>query len=122
MDKIEIRTMAHSTQRYNTAGDYFKAPADVTFFRISETGNKDYNFLIAVHELVEAYLCEKRGITFASIDAFDMTHPDLDDPGSNLDAPYHKEHMFCLELEKVIAKELGVDLKEYEKRLAEVCK
>lgn len=122
MDKIEIRTAPHETQRYNTAGDYFIAPGGVTFFRISDMGNPDYNFMIAVHELVEAYLCNKRGIPFSAIDKFDIDHPELDDPGSSKKAPYHTEHMFALKIEKMIAKEMGINWEAYENRLAKVCK
>lgn len=113
--------MAHSTQRYNTAGDFFDIPGDITFFRISDMGNEDYNFLIAIHELIEAHLCRKRNISFESIDHFDMNNLGLDDPGSSKKAPYHLEHMFALKIEKIIARELKVNWKKYEKRMEEVC-
>lgn len=120
--KLEIRTMAHNTQRYDTAGDYFGVPGGTTFFRISDLGNEDMEFMVAIHELIEAHLCKKRGIKFEDIDKFDMANPLLEDPGSDPKAPYHKEHLFALYIERLLSKELGVNWKKYEKRLAEVCK
>ena len=119
--KIEIRTIDHKAQRYNTAGDYFEGKEGFTFFRISEMGNEDYNFLIAIHEFGEAYLCKREGIKFKDIDKFDIDHPELDDPGSSPKAPYHKQHMLMLIIEKLLCRSMGLSWKMYEKRLAEVC-
>lgn len=117
--KTEIRTIPHHAQRYPTIGDYFPHGGTNLIF-VSELGNKDYEFLVAIHELVEMYLCQKHGIKESDITAFDIAHQDID-PGLSKEAPYHKEHMAALKVEKMIAKELKVDWNKYEKRLEEVC-
>ena len=75
----------------------------------------------AIHEFGEAYLCKREGIKFKDIDKFDIDHPELDDPGSSPKAPYHKQHMLMLIIEKLLCRSMGLSWKMYEKRLAEVC-
>ena len=75
----------------------------------------DETFLIALHELVEAKLCQKRGITHAAIDKFDMEYwPAVSpravdaEPGDDPQAPYRKEHRFSALIEHLMAHELGI--------------
>jgi hypothetical protein len=48
--------------------------------------------LCAVHELVEAVLCEDNGVKEEAVTAFDVAHPNAEEPGELKDAPYHWEH------------------------------
>jgi hypothetical protein len=109
---IESHTIPHKSQRYDTAGDYWKSKG--MQFRISRM-NPDYEFMVLIHELTEWYLTQKRGITIKEIDKFDMgIGKDLDDPGSDKRAPYYKEHKFATKIEKQLCKELGSDWKTYD--------
>ena len=116
---INIKSIPHSEQRYETCGDYWDDEKG-TNIRVSNMGNEDYEFLVAVHELVEQYLCKKRGISEESISAFDIEYEknrifeDTSEPGDNKDAPYRKEHFFATSIERLIAGELGVDWKDYD--------
>ena len=121
--EIEIKTIPHRSQRYETVGDYWNDEAG-EHIRISEMGNKDYEFLVAFHELGEKYLCERLGIKMEDIDAFDIKfeeerknglHSEEDEPGDDIRAPYRKEHFFMTSLERLMAEQLGVDWSEYEK-------
>ncbi len=89
-------------------------------------GNPDYEFLVALHELIESHLVQKRGIPDAAIDEFDIEFekrraaapPDFADyaePGSDPAAPYYREHQFATAIEKSVAEELGVDWDEYDR-------
>ena len=109
---LNIKIIEHRDQRYKTAGDYW-ADKNKWEIRISRMKNPDYEFLIMIHELVELYLTQKRGIKEEDITKFDLEHLDNEDPGSIPEAPYHKEHMFSMEVEKLIIKELGLDWKDY---------
>ena len=120
LNRYNIAVIPHSAQRYNTVGDYYTAHSDLVKVRISELQNADYEFLIMIHELVESYLCAKRGISEAQIDTFDVEHSELDEPGLSEDAPYHKEHMFATSIEQFIAHELGVDWTHYEEALQRI--
>lgn len=114
--KIVIETIPHHEQRYVTAGDYWD-DSNGKQVRVSELGDWRMELLVAIHELIETALCDVRGIAEPDVMAFDMAHPDADDPGSLPEAPYHKEHMFAEEIEHLIADELGVDWTDYETRV-----
>lgn len=118
---ISIKTIPQKEQRYATIGDYYEENG-VLNFRISELGNKDYEFLVRIHEEIEQYLCEKRGITNKMIDDYDMSEFGLsiEDPGSHPKAPYHKEHMLALKVEKLLYKELDVNVDEFEDKMGVV--
>src|ERR1035437_7802636 len=103
--------------RYKTAGDWH-APVINTgrvyiAIDVVETRNQDYDFLVGIHELVEAYLCYRRGITDKVVTGFDIEHLDSDDPGSLIDAPYASEHEFATNIEAQMSVELGVDWIKY---------
>lgn len=123
---IDIRTLPHDKQRYNTIGDYWKEGA-VDFVRVSSLGNRVYEFLVSIHEQVESFLCEQRGISEPTIKEFDEKFEahraamektlrlDAGEPGDHPQAPYRQEHRFAENIERQIAHELGVDWNEYEK-------
>ena len=68
--KFLLQTIPHKLQRYDTVGDWIPgSPAKIT---VSQMGNDDYEFLVMVHELVEFYLCQKRGIGDKEVSAFDI--------------------------------------------------
>lgn len=114
--RIVIETIKHCDQRYSTAGDW-KFVGDDLVIAVSDLGNKDYNFLLAIHELVEAMLCRAYRISQEAVDYWDMSHPELDEPGDHRDAPYHSQHVIAGFIEKGLALELGVNWDVYEKQI-----
>ena len=84
---------------------------------ISDCKNEDYEFAIAVHELIEWYLTKKRGIKIKEIDNFDTSFKGKGEPGDNKEAPYYNEHQFATEIEKAIIDELDIHWSKYEKDL-----
>lgn len=118
---ITIQTIPHAEQRYDTTGDYYEKDG-VLNFRISALKDWRFEALIAVHELIERLLCQQAGIIDADIDKFDLLYEELRkanfpvevEPGDDLAAPYYRQHQFATKIEKMLAKELGVDWKEYE--------
>ena len=106
---ISIKTIPQKEQRYATIGDWFEEDGEIKIFVSEELGNEDYILMIAVHELIEQHLCRKRGITQQMVDDFDNAHLDVDDAGLLPDAPYHKEHLFALIVEGMLANQLEVD-------------
>lgn len=111
---IRIGRIPHHLQRYNTLGDWQVDSYGDLVIDVSEMGNSDFELLVGVHELIEAALCRKRGITQAQVDAFDLAHPDLDEPGADISAPYYREHKFACLVEKLLADELGIDFAKYD--------
>ena len=91
--------------------DKFKLVKE-SFEKLQLRENEDIEFIVAVHELIEMWLTKKRGIQEPDITKFDI-ESGLDDPGESKDAPYHKEHMFAVEVEKILCKELGISYEDY---------
>ena len=122
LPRISIHVIPHSTQRYETVGDYWHLSENRTEIRVSMLGNSDYEFLVAVHEFIEQYLCKRRNIPEPIITEFDLEFERLrecgakgatDEPGHDPEAPYHKEHVFAEKIERQIAEELGIDWEAY---------
>ncbi len=110
--KVRIETLDHKGQRYDTVGDYMQTDAGLKIL-VSELNNSDYNFLVALHEFVEAYLCIKRGVDYAEIDTFDQNFKGEGEPGDDPKAPYHQSHLDATEIEVKMAQILGVDWGKY---------
>jgi hypothetical protein len=115
---ILLETIAHEAQRYPTVGDWV-LDGDSIRIMVSKMEPEDYSFLVGLHELVEVWLCKKRGISQESVDAFDIEYEkkrsegDESEPGDDPEAPYYREHQFATEIEKMMAAELGVDWEIY---------
>ena len=66
--------------------------------------------MVGLHEMIEAYLCQKEGIKEEDVTNFDMrfegmreSFPDLVgkmEPGNHDLAPYNKQHLIATRLEK----------------------
>lgn len=120
MFNIRIQTIPHEKQRYNTCGDYIiDDNGDVTIY-VSETGNWKYDFLIALHEMVEYALCKDHDVPVYVIDDFDISFEqnrlpgDESKPGDSLKAPYRKEHFVASTMERIAANELSLFWEHYQ--------
>lgn len=111
---ISIKSIPHNEQRYPTVGDYWETDSGKIGIVVSKMSDERYEFLVALHELIEMALCKKYGVTFESIDTFDKANLDSDDPGSLPDAPYRKYHEMATAIEMIVAQSLGVDWVEYD--------
>lgn len=117
---ILLMTIPHRWQDYDTVGNWRIGTDGSILILASELGNEDYEFLILLHELIETFLCKRRGITAEAVDAFDMrferdrSEGNVDEPGDNPAAPYYSEHQFASIIERFMAHELGVDWDEYD--------
>lgn len=118
--KIVIETVAYSEMRYPTVGDYFWDADGTMRVKVADLGNYDYAFLVALHELVEAGLCQKRGITDDVITAFDVGFEasrqdgDQSEPGDDPASPYGREHCTATAVERLMCAELGISWFDYE--------
>ena len=107
MNKITIKMVPKSKVRNQGIGDYEKVKNNLEIYVSKSFGNKNDKMGVAVHELVESILANKRKIKFAEIDKFDRKNIKHPDPGSKKDAPYYKEHMFANKIESLVLKELS---------------
>jgi hypothetical protein len=122
MLNIRIRTIPHHYQQYETVGNYWRdldAGHEVLEIRVSRMRDRRHEFLVALHELIEAFLCDWRRIPFGAITRFDIEYEnarrrgDSSEPGACQRAPYRKEHHFAENIEKLVARELEVDWPQY---------
>ena len=118
MLNIEIKTLPHKDQNYNTVGDHWKE-GEKRVVVVSDLGNWKYELLIAFHEVVEQSLCDAKGIDEKKLHEFDKKFQGTRskgeplEPGDDLAAPYHKEHITATSFERQMADALGVDWLEY---------
>jgi hypothetical protein len=122
--KITIEFIPHLDQRYNTCGDWSFAPDGDLSIKVSilqDTGIAG-SYLIAIHELVEALLCDHHGVDTSAVDAFDKAYDMTSDiePGDHPGAPYHEEHCIATGVERILAPAFGVWWLPYEDELAEL--
>lgn len=134
--QIDIRTIPHDEQRYPTVGDWYFDTIHLTDasdairilkIRVSDMGNPKFEFLVALHELVEVTLCEAAGITAEEVDKFDIEYeaqrdPEDEDsePGDSPAAPYRIPHAIATGVERIVAALIGVDWIEYGNAIAKL--
>jgi hypothetical protein len=116
--KIVIESIPSAEHRYDTWGDWWYDADGTLQIRVSsdepDLPTENHQFLVALHELVEVWLCKQRGVTQEQVDEFDMvTAPTLgigedEEPGDHPLAPYRKEHRFAMMIEHMMAHELGL--------------
>ena len=122
---ITIRSVAHKKQRYPTVGDWYATPnrtgskeifeGQALIINVSEELPRKEQFLVAIHELIEAFLCECAGVPQEAVDKFDMQfNNDFGiEPGDDSSAPYYRQHQIASGIERMLAAEVGVDWLEY---------
>lgn len=118
--QIVIKFIPHKQHRYDTVGDYYESgQIGTVHVEVSEMFDRRYEFLIAIHELIEMCLCDVSGISNKQIDDFDIGWKDFEDrfgePGNDPKAPYYEQHQTAMRVEKELAEQMGVNWQEYEK-------
>lgn len=120
------RTIPHIFQAYNTCGNYETTQDGILVIFVSELRNEKYEWLIFLHEFIEANLCKYGGIEEKKITEFDLMfekereeglHGEEDEPGDDIRAPYRRQHIFATFIEEKMAKKAGIDWIEYNKAI-----
>jgi len=107
-------------QRNQQIGDYGTTP-ECVWFKITTFPDKPaYAMACLLHELVEKFLNDQRGITDESVDAFDEANQEDDDPGMLPAAPYHKTHLAADAIERMFILLAGEDWAEYDAAVMEL--
>lgn len=101
-------------------GDYRTDRNGTLQVRISDLGGLDYEIPVLIHELIEWYLCQKRGISNDQIDVFDFQFQGDGEPGDSPLSPYIKEHRFAENIERQIVHEAGLRWAEYDRHIEAV--
>jgi len=122
---IDIRTIPHNEQRYPTVGDW-QTPEEgfvgVTIV-VSQMPDERYEFLVAIHELIEYFLAKRRGISAKDVTVFDIhfesNRPEMEakgfiEPGDHPSCPVYHEHQIAGIVERLLAHELEVNWRSYD--------
>jgi hypothetical protein len=121
---VRIKTIPHRKQRYDTPGDWWFTKRRDLEIRVSVLHRREFEWLIAIHELVEVFCCLLGGISQREVDAFDLRweeerrlglHGPVDEPGDDPEAPYHGAHLSATRIERMVAIFLGVSWDKYAK-------
>lgn len=130
--KIDIATIPHKKQRYETVGDWYwlgKTEGNcfwkhsTLIIRVSEMSDWRYEVCVAIHELVEVVICKWMGIWQKDVDKFDKEfekkRPDgnTNEPGDDVRSPYRVPHCIASGVERTVAAMLGVYWKLYEQEI-----
>lgn len=110
---ITLKSVSPLAMRYVTCGDWEPMPDGSINVTVVDYGREDGAFLVALHELVEAYICRKRGVTDEQVTEWDLRNPELEEPGDHPNAPYLREHRVATHLEFLVCQELGLDWDEH---------
>lgn len=114
MISVRIKTVKPGELPYNRIGDWTWKGKQLI---ISVQRMKDWKheFLIAMHELAEAFLCKSAGISEEEIDQFDKEHDGQWIPSG----PGYKEHLTSTGIESIMAAISGVNWDQYEQAVNE---
>jgi len=121
---IVIDTIPHSQQRYPTVGDWQIDKAGNLHIAVSKMSDQRYEFLVGMHEAIEAYLALHAGVSPEAVDKFDRAYEakrkrgDDSEPGDDPKAPYHRAHVFATKIERLLAVELGVNWRDYDREVS----
>lgn len=121
--KIIIDFIEHKSQRYETAGDYWKDKKGNWHIKVSKTGSAIADKMIGVHELVEFVLTDFKGTTEKEITTFDKAFEkkrkkgNKDEPGFDKNAPYRNEHAIATSVELMMCAYLNIPWSGYEKKV-----
>jgi hypothetical protein len=112
---FEAKAIDPNAIAYSTCGNWEWLPNDYLKVTVPDFGNReDSAFLVALHELVEAWLCKSAGILESDVSKWDIEHPELEEPGDHPEAPYHEQHRVATEVEKLVNSALRRDWDDHE--------
>lgn len=111
LECVQPEDMRLEPYRQPGCGDWFFSTANGDL-HIKVVGpdifDHDEAFLCALHELIEAKLCFRAGVTQGAVDAFDKAFVGDGEPGDDPRAPYRRQHRAAMMIEHQTALFLGL--------------
>ena len=119
--RVLIETIPHYQQDYNTVGNWkFDAESGTLHIEVSQLTSVFKEFLVGIHEYIEAMLCLNEGTPQQEVTDFDLWWEQNkigDEPGDAPTAPYKREHCIATGIERMLAAILHIDWYHYEEEL-----
>lgn len=114
---IVIHSVPQHRIRAEQAGDWWLFGPNAITIHVLDTLSPESQFAVAIHELVEAYLCRKDGVNDEDVSSFDYRyeaerkegkHGPEDEPGDDPRSPYRKQHSAATFVERAICHAIGL--------------
>lgn len=106
---MRIEALPPEDLRYATEGDWQVTPTGEFVIQVTTNLPRQEQLLLALHELIEAMLCQARGVSQETVDRFDFAFKGDGEPGDHPASPYRREHRFAALIDHLIAHEMGID-------------
>ena len=129
---INIKTIPHGEQDYETVGNWWIDEDGDLQIRVSFMNNEYYEWFVAQHEINEALLCIKDGINEKDVTKYDVAferlrelYPEIigeQEPGDMVSSPYHQPHLKATLIENFTVDTFGEDWKIYDKTISKLLK
>lgn len=113
--RIEIKSIDPAAIRYPTCGDWIWLPDGSLQIFVPDYANENSAFLVALHELAEAWMCRDAGISEESVSKWDIEHPDAPEPAEVEGSPYMDQHSIATQVEIRVAAGMGINWKNHDK-------
>jgi len=113
MINVRIKTVKPGSLPYNRVGDWHWEGKQL-LLSVQKMKDWRYEFLIALHEFSEAFLCKATGISEEEIDQFDKEHGGKWIPSG----PGYREHLTAEGIEHILAAMANVNWDKYEEEVA----
>jgi len=126
--RIVIQSVPQSKIRADQSGDWWVHGTHQYTIHVLDTMLPESQLAVAIHELVEAYLCRKHGVTDGDVCAFDEhyeaerkegKHKEDDEPGDDPRSPYRKEHAAATHVERAVCHAFELSWLSHEQSLLE---
>lgn len=114
---VVLRSAPQHRIRADQVGDWWCFGENQFTIHVLETLSPEAQFAVAIHELVEAYLCRKDGVSDEVVSAFDEhyeaerkegKHNEDDEPGDDSRSPYRKQHRAATFVERAVCHVLNI--------------
>ena len=113
--RIEIKSIDPAAIRYVTTGDWIWLPDGSLQIFVPDYANENSAFLVALHELAEAWMCRDAGISEESVSTWDIEHPDAPEPAEVEGSPYMDQHSIATQVEIRVAAGMGINWKNHDR-------
>jgi hypothetical protein len=103
--RILIQTKPIKEMRYPTVGDWVWTRNEnnelIIEIIVAKFSNETFEFFVAVHELIEAFFCMRKGLSTKEVDKYDFEQIAKEnyEPGELKNCPYRGEHLIASEIE-----------------------
>ena len=110
--------------RLNYVGDWIEQNGAL-YVKVGNMNSVASELAVALHELVEALLCVRDGVPEWDVSEYDRKWNEreaageklAEEPGNEMDAPYHKQHESALFVERAVCSAFGLPWSQHEENI-----